>query len=585
MRRFACIVVLCLSIFSSFGKDKELDSLLLSLQHCEEDTHKVNLYIAVARKYYDKSMYQEALQTADLLYQLATSLRYEKGRIVYFNLTGRIQKNLGDYPEAQHRYLKALKMSEALKDTESIAGSYNNLGNLFILLNRNKEAMHYLQQSLSLYKQIKNEKKMAYPLSNMAKIFVSEKEIDSAEVYFKRALKYAITYHDHYEVAQNYKRLTSIAIQRKQFKQALAYCDSALALSSKNNYQYLIGDMYDMKGKLFFEQKNYAQSRKAYEEGKAIYEQLGVKPSLVNSYKQLYKIDSLQGNFKSAFENLKLYQLYIDSISNTDKMVALEQQKNKFESERLVNRQQKEREQFVRNRNLLIGALLVILLFGIIFNYYNREKQKIKNRLSILETKQRISGDLHDEIGSALSSLNLQTEVLKSRIRKQQDVREQAEAISKTIGTTMSQVGDLVWSLNLDVRSIDDIMSRITSFCTLALAESDTAFEISSSNNANEVSIPPLTAKEVYLILKEGVNNAIKHAVASNIIIHCTYSNSFLEFTIKDDGKGFESSNAKLNLGGKGIKNIKRRTERISGVLDITSAHGKGCTLLLKVPA
>ena len=111
MRRFACIVVLCLSIFSSFGKDKELDSLLLSLQHSEEDTHKVNLYIAVARKYYDKSMNQEALQTADLLYQLATSLRYEKGRIVYFNLTGRIQKNLGDYPEAQHRYLKALKMS------------------------------------------------------------------------------------------------------------------------------------------------------------------------------------------------------------------------------------------------------------------------------------------------------------------------------------------------------------------------------------------------------------------------------------------------------------------------------------------
>ncbi|MBK8144450.1 MAG: histidine kinase dimerization/phosphoacceptor domain-containing protein [Bacteroidetes bacterium] len=201
-----------------------------------------------------------------------------------------------------------------------------------------------------------------------------------------------------------------------------------------------------------------------------------VKPSIEHTYKQLSQIDTLEGNYKEAYNHYKLYHKYHDSTVDLENRIKFEKQ--------LVNSKAALNElAATRKRNILylvIGFLAILSIISILaIRQHNISKQKI----AIAQTKNRISQDLHDEIGSALSSISMQTEVLKKRVRNNENIGELVELIKNESRKTMSNMNDLVWSLNTNNDNFPQFINRLRNYCSTSIGTQGLSYEINVEEN------------------------------------------------------------------------------------------------------
>ena len=198
-----------------------------------------------------------------------------------------------------------------------------------------------------------------------------------------------------------------------------------------------------------------------------------------------------------------------------------------------------------------------------------------------LELRNQIAADLHDEVGSSLSSIHL----LSQMATQQQGSDTKHNAIlarmSSNAKETMEKMGDIVWMIKPGETEAGSLKQRMERF----------AYEICSSKNI-EVSIQldeldkmKLTMKQrknIYLIFKEALNNAVKYSGSEKIEIKASKQNKELLLLVKDFGNGFDSSIVKR---GNGLDNMQNRAKELAGKIEINSEVGKSTEIILKTPA
>jgi signal transduction histidine kinase/ligand-binding sensor domain-containing protein len=231
-------------------------------------------------------------------------------------------------------------------------------------------------------------------------------------------------------------------------------------------------------------------------------------------------------------------------------------------------RQQKEEERLRREREaaLLREAKLKAVT---IEQEKELEKQKIRNR---------ISQDLHDEIGSNLSSISLMSELVQKDGKINRDVFEKIQRIHKVAKGSSQAMRDIVWLTNPSSDNIKDFVSKMNEVANDMLAGINWKFD--SPEELSEIDLTPEAKRNVFLIFKEALTNIIKHSGAKNAVIRLKISDDNLLLAIKDDGKGF---NADSGFGGNGLKNMRNRAKEIGGKLELKSNSGEGTKLVLEV--
>jgi ligand-binding sensor domain-containing protein/signal transduction histidine kinase len=197
------------------------------------------------------------------------------------------------------------------------------------------------------------------------------------------------------------------------------------------------------------------------------------------------------------------------------------------------------------------------------------EKQKIRNR---------IAQDLHDEIGSNLSSISLMSELIQNDEKINAEDSERIKRIHKVAKGSTQAMRDIVWLTNPSSDSLKDLIAKMKEVADDMLGKIILNFDY--PKEFKEVNLLPETKRNIFFIYKETLNNIVKHSDAKIVWINFDIENSNIFLSIKDDGNGF---NASTGYGGNGLKNIKARAKEISADLKFESTPGKGTLLELSV--
>lgn len=195
------------------------------------------------------------------------------------------------------------------------------------------------------------------------------------------------------------------------------------------------------------------------------------------------------------------------------------------------------------------------------------EKQKIRNR---------IAQDLHDEIGSNLSSISLMSELIQNDEKINAEASEKINRIHKVAKGSTQAMRDIVWLTNPSSDSLKDLIAKMKEVADNTLGKFDLHFDY--PKDITEINLLPETKRNIFFIYKETLNNIVKHAEAKSVWIKFGTENKNIFLSIKDDGTGF---NASAGYGGNGLKNIRSRAKEINADLKFESTPGKGTLLEL----
>ena len=226
-----------------------------------------------------------------------------------------------------------------------------------------------------------------------------------------------------------------------------------------------------------------------------------------------------------------------------------------------------------------------LLLMGVIFYFLYR--YRLRQFMLLHTVRETIARDLHDDMGSYLSSISV---LSQSVVNLAQTDPPKAHALVQKIGETARQVmdsmGDIIWSVNPDNDSMNQIVLRMRDVGADLLEEQDVVFTLDIDENLLSTHLPLEHRRDFFLIYKEALNNTAKYAQASHVWVHLQRKDAALLLTIQDDGIGFDTHQQLVrhhSIGGNGLKNMTLRAEKMGGTLTIVSAPGQGTTVTLQI--
>ena len=484
-----------------------------------------------------------------------------------YNYAAKVLVDMSQTYRIFHDYEKAIKYGKLAYIYLKKDSTKNNLSDKAAALDitaaaftENKQAdsaVIYQEKVLSFLPQL-DSMDIKNTIVNIGYTYMELKQLEKARIYTEHGLKLFKRINNDYALAAIYTNLAMYGRRAKKHDYALKMFDTAVYYTKKSNYLEPYFWIYDERSKVYIAQKKY---HKAYED---LVDLVKIKDSVFKNQRDKTTQET-EAKFKT-----------------TKKEKEIAQQKEQLLAQELA----------IKNRNLyaiLLAAALLIL--GIIFfAIYKRNQLKrkqlqkeidLKDALSTIKTQNRlqeqrlrISRDLHDNIGSQLTFIISSVDNLKY-ISKDADskLKDKLSNISAFTGDTIHQLRDTIWAMNKNEITVEDLHARVLSFIEKAKAAvTETDFEIAYDIDKN-TSFSSLIGMNVFRVIQEAINNAIKYAEAKKITIQLAKNNRNFIISIIDNGKGFDIN--KVNLGN-GLSNMEKRMSEIDGKVNIKSEISKG---------
>lgn len=212
----------------------------------------------------------------------------------------------------------------------------------------------------------------------------------------------------------------------------------------------------------------------------------------------------------------------------------------------------------------------------------NAQKEVVKQLKANELVRSRIARDLHDDLGSTLSSIHILSEFAKNESKNNPEkLPSLLNKISLSTQKIQENLQDIVWTAQNKDDRIDNLLVRMRLFGGEILESKNIDYQIVIDKNINKTKLNSDLQYDVFMIYKEAVNNIVKYSEAKFVNIYFGVENEILFLNISDNGLGFDISSEKT---GNGLKNIKHRAENISGTLSLKSKIGEGTQIILKLP-
>lgn len=585
------------------------------LKHTNDTRTKARCASVSGYSYYYSAIYREAIKyflEANVYWK---ALKNDKAALPLTLRLSECMDYLGNHTLAFEKAFEALELSIKTGDKSSEAISYQHISGSYEVLKKHKEAREFLEKALKINKATGETFRFAQIQNAMAEISINENNFSEAEKYISAALKIYETPGSpdfgkqwcYSLFGETNEARGDSAFLKNNKKYAIQYYHearkdftTALKLSEELNNHVPVAEKYIDLGRIYRKLHNNSLSRTYLLKAIPLTKELSIKALTMEGYQELSSLDSMEGNFKNAFENSKQYKIYSDSL-------VLETEKGKTESfiiQAEINKKEEEIKLLAAENKLktaesgkqnqqkkfaYAGIALIIMFSGYAFYRYRRQK-KTELEQSRLKDRLHISQGLHDDIGSTLCSISVYSQVAQklSDKNEKEDLSEMLGKISTTSNEMVSEMNDIVWAINPRNDSIEKIIQRMESFAKPLAAARDIHFDLQYDRSILSLQLDMDKRKNFYLIFKEAINNAIKYSGASELHALIQSDNHQLKLIVKDNGVGFntakEMTEYSSSLTGDGLRNMHTRAAELNGNLIIQSHPGKGTTITLQVP-
>ena len=613
---------------------KEAKPIIIRLNILEES---IKFDVVYAESYYRERKYDSAYYYNDLIYTKVNDYINKTGDSShFFNYTrantyfimGKVNYFKFKFDEALALLYKSQEAFENLNDTDKIAETTLNIGNIFYANRDYDNAYKEYLTSLNYFKKSsKNKTSFTSRIySNISLIFLARKQYDSALVYinktiyqkkqrgsntlslagsytnkaiiYKRTLDFDSTIYYFNKVIEIYKTYNKTTrVIRTKLNLGIAYAQMD---KFKKAEEYFIEVLNDSKGRPF-------------------------DASTIEVYNGLSLVNERKSNFKNAFKYYRIYKHLNDSIYSLKVANKINEYKEKYETEKkdrdiskltqVTIMQELEAE---KQRSLSKKQQIIMVLFGVIaislvliiiiirrnnklkhiselerikrIEHENNQKvvdlikgQEIDSINSFMEGQEkeriRVAAELHDRLGNLLSTVKLHFSSFEPEISNDNDSKKAFRFALDLLDNSVTEVRTISHNLSKGVLIQFGLIGAIKNIRDAINAAGK--IQIKYIVIGKPISLIPEREIEIFRIIQEVITNAIKHSLSDSIFIQQINNDSSINITIEDSGVGFNTS--EVSNSGIGLGNLKNRAKKINADLNIESIMGQGTTITIEI--
>ncbi|KQO30003.1 histidine kinase [Flavobacterium sp. Leaf82] len=503
---------------------------------------------------------------------------------------------------------EAIPLAKRSRDYELISGLYKAVAIIFMNNNEREKASEYLNEAQN-YVERAIKKSPTIAESKMETYIINAENLVELKHFYdaKKVLDKAFsTLKDFPESNLNDSYFYSEGIyyaKQNKYSNALESYRKGIQSAEKHNNQIAVNRLKFAEYEMLFKLKNYAAAKNNLE---YLLEKTPFIVDKKNYYNELSKVYNATKDYDKAYFYANKSNLINDSLNHTKfqtEIIELEAKYKKAESEKKITLLQSQNEKaalLVNNNRLnsILFAVLSVLLFLIVLFLWilNKNQKKLsvqkeinhEQELNALENQQklsvsnaliegeeierkRIARDLHDGLGSMLSGLKIHLKLAE------RDNAVSATEVSTLLDYSIKELRNI--SQNLMPESLLKL-SLEHALRDLCIANSNTKSKIEFQYLIQKPNLPKNYEIVIYRIIQELLNNALKYAEASEILVSCSQNKDTFFITVEDNGVGFDVS---LKSAGMGLRNIKNRLEILKGKLEIESELNKGTSTYIEL--
>lgn len=436
---------------------------------------------------------------------------------------------------AQRNYPK--RVGKHLRTIIGKAYIYNNLGQVKLRVKQLDSAIFYNKQAYYLAQQEQHLRGIVNGEQTFGLIYAEKKIPDSARYYLSK----------------------SIASAEKYQLQDVATLNCAYLMQTYLDHPDKVNELYDKGlGIIARHEINNSYERYFYSIALGVFRKLGDQKQILALQQKIIDVNQDTNN-RANFYTQNIIEQY---MNNENKLLVSK-----------INELDQERNIRILQLVAAIFGVLVLLFVALFF----RRKNKLQQLL--LDQKNEISKDLHDDIGSELSSILINANLLLNNADTNPKQQALIAKISHT-GTEISQrLNAFIWSLNTENNSIRSFAEYAKRYAVHLLDGTETAFHYTDSiATVEEKTLNGYVRKNLFFVIKEALNNSVRHASATQIGLSISATEKEIQIVISDNGIGIQQD----NTFGNGFRNIQKRIESLKGTVLFDSHDGLKITV--KVP-
>lgn len=482
---------------------------------------------------------------------------------------------------ALEHIIKGLKIFERLKFLPGIAYCQNQIGLVYLRIYNNDKALDYFEYCYQTRKKLNDLGGLADVLSNMVTIYLAQHNIELARTTLFQAEGDYLAINDSSGLISTWMGLGDIYLQQKNYKTALNYHSRSLVLAKKIASPDLIIKNENVIGIIYAQTGKYKLAEASLSHSLNLAYKFGDDYSTLSCLKAFSKIYELKGDFSNSLKYLNKYDSMKDSIITLENIKEISRdeelyKKAKAGSENTILEKNIEIYNTRRNYWIIIGILLTVSL---IVNRIYMIKNRMEKEKQII--RRNIASDLHDEIGSNLSSISMLVQLASQKVSNEPILKNMLDKISQITRESSESIRDIVWFINPANDTSANLVDRIKE-CSSKLLPG-IKHEINIPQDVFDSIKDLRVRRHILLILKEAITNTAKHSQARFMEVQSQKNDSTLQFIIRDNGIGIDE---KMSYSGNGLTNMRQRAEQINAVLNIVSnknSCGTEIELVLKL--
>lgn len=483
-----------------------------------------------------------------------------------YNSLGILHDNLGNFSEALENYSKGLAIVEASGNYLQQAVSRTNIALTYVALEKYNEAKGEYHKAIQIAKQHGYENRLGSYYANMGLLHMNNLlQLDSAEYYLKLALEKASAFPNKRALQYSYTNLGTLFYKKKAYQEALKYFEAALAINQSWDGQkervYIYIGILECSMELELWAKANEISRALRQIAPTI-ERVEPKRDV---YEALSAYSEKQLNFNQSLSDFKTFKTLDDSIQlNSQKTV--QELRIKYEQEK------KAKELAEKNLDLFqlqkekrtisyfaFGSILVLLLSGLIWFYRNR----LNHHRKMEKLKKQIATNLHDDTNNIINGINKIATLIHENELSKKEQEVELLRISRLSKDALSNMSDIIWSLNEKEASFGSLLSKIQDFVDDTLLPLKIKFELTvNPETITSQNLGRDYRHQLLMVFKEVISNSIKHIHPQKIKLAINQESDKYLINIVN---WFEKERAVNFSNGQGLQNIERRIERLNG--------------------
>lgn len=530
-------------------------------------------------------IFPDLIKSAQLFHQLHNA---GKEMHVYIDL-GLAYSQHSEFVNSARYLILADSLAQVLNDDPTKAEVHRQMGILYREQGQYSMAIPHFKQSMTMYRQLHDTIHFFGAASSLSAVYMGMSQPDSSLALLKDCLPLVGALHG-YEKAMLMEHYGDAWFALSHYDRAMQSYDGAYRLFLANHNDADMAYEAMNVGKTLTRMRNYRDAETWLLMSYRINDSLKMANYTHDVAEQLSNLFEATGDWHKAYHWLAIkdsLQDYLDLRAVNEKTAQLQAQYEADKKEKEISLLKEEKElnlaivarQRVFQRGAIVVVVLLVLIGLLVIGRY-RAGARSRQLIEMEKMRNHIARDLHDDMGSALSSIHIISRVALTNDGSTAKMTERLNKIHEHSGLILENMSDIVWTINPANDTLEKVIFKMREFAADILDPMNIEYVFHQEGDFQGTKLGLQTRRDLYLIFKEAVNNAAKYSGCSKVMITVAVNDRQVEVKISDDGIGFDKEEVKF---GNGLKNMEERATHIGAKLSIVTTPGNGTTMTLAV--